>query len=161
MPYLLHKGDILMGLQLRKKLINATTFWYLLKLDKTMSANAAKSKKVQNRNVHKLMKKAYEVPFYRKRFDDNHLTPDDFHCSEDLVKFPLLTKDELRAWMKELYDTHPKERGLLGRYKHERFYRNSIKTLSVTAGARLRQRKLDPYFDVLWIQSFLWKNDHL
>lgn len=110
MPYLLHKGDILMGLQLRKKLINATTFWYLLKLDKTMSANAAKSKKVQNRNVHKLMKKAYEIPFYRKRFDDNHLTPDDFHCSEDLVKFPLLTKDELRAWMKELYDTHPKER---------------------------------------------------
>ena len=70
-----------MGFQIGKKLMNLSTFWYLLKLDKTMSKNPARSKAVQNRNVHKLMKKAYEIPFYRKRFDDNHLTPDDFHCS--------------------------------------------------------------------------------
>ncbi|MFR8549152.1 MAG: hypothetical protein ACLVEV_11085, partial [Lachnospiraceae bacterium] len=99
-----------MGLQLHKKLINASTLWYLLTLDKTMSADEKKSKAIQNRKVHKLMKKAYEIPFYRQRFDQNHLTPDDFFCSEDLVKFPVITKDELRAWMKELYDTHPKER---------------------------------------------------
>ena len=99
-----------MSFQLQKKLMNVFTFWYLLRLDKTMSANPQKAKKQQNRNVHKLMKSAYEIPFYRKRFDENHLTPDDFHCSEDLVKFPVLTKDELRVWMKELYDTHPGER---------------------------------------------------
>jgi phenylacetate-coenzyme A ligase PaaK-like adenylate-forming protein len=58
------------------------------------------------------MKKAYEIPFYRKRFDEHHLTPDDFHCSEDLVKFPVLTKDELRVWMKELYDNNPGKRDL-------------------------------------------------
>lgn len=56
------------------------------------------------------MKKAYEIPFYRKRFEENHLTPDDFHSSEDLVKFPVITKDELRVWMKELYDAHPETR---------------------------------------------------
>lgn len=99
-----------MSFQLQKKLMNVFTFWYLLRLDKTMSANPQKAKKQQNRNVHKLMKSAYEIPFYRKRFDENHLTPDDFHCSEDLSKFPVLTKDELRVWMKELYDTHPEER---------------------------------------------------
>ena len=99
-----------MSFQLQKKLMNVFTFWYLLRLDKTMSANPQKAKKQQNRNVHKLMKSAYEIPFYRKRFDENHLTPDDFHCSEDLAKFPVLTKDELRVWMKELYDTHPEER---------------------------------------------------
>lgn len=99
-----------MSFQLQKKLMNVFTFWYLLRLDKTMSANPQKAKKQQNRNVHKLMKSAYEIPFYRKRFDENHLTPDDFHCSEDLVKFPVLTKDELRVWMKELYDAHPGER---------------------------------------------------
>ena len=99
-----------MSFQLQKKLMNVFTFWYLLRLDKTMSANPQKAKKQQNRNVHKLMKSAYESPFYRKRFDENHLTPDDFHCSEDLAKFPVLTKDELRVWMKELYDTHPEER---------------------------------------------------
>ena len=99
-----------MSFHLQKKLMNVFTFWYLLRLDKTMSANPQKAKKQQNRNVHKLMKSAYEIPFYRKRFDENHLTPDDFHCSEDLAKFPVLTKDELRVWMKELYDTHPEER---------------------------------------------------
>lgn len=99
-----------MSLQIRKKLINATTFWYLLKLDKTMSADPKKARAVQNKNIHRLMKHAYQIPFYRKRFDENGLTPDDFHCSEDLARFPVITKDELRAWMKELYDSHPGER---------------------------------------------------
>jgi phenylacetate-coenzyme A ligase PaaK-like adenylate-forming protein len=99
-----------MGFQLQKKLMNVTTFWYLLGLDKTLSRNPQKARAIQNRNVHKLMKKAYEIPFYRKRFDECHLTPEDFHCREDLAKFPVLTKDELRVWMKELYDQNPDKR---------------------------------------------------
>lgn len=99
-----------MSLHIMKKLTNVNTLWYLLKLDRTMSENPVKSKKTQNKNVHKLMKKAYEIPFYRERFDKCHLTPDDFHCSEDLAKFPVLTKDELRVWMKELYDANPQTR---------------------------------------------------
>lgn len=95
---------------LSKKLTNVSTLFYLLVLDKHVPDNLAKVKKKQNRHVHRLMKRAYEIPFYRARFDANHLTPDDFHSSEDLAKFPVLTKAELRAWMKELYDTHPKER---------------------------------------------------
>ncbi len=95
---------------LSKKLTNVSTLFYLLVLDKHVPDNLAKVKKKQNRHVYKLMKRAYEIPFYRARFDANHLTPDDFHSSEDLAKFPVLTKAELRAWMKELYDTHPKER---------------------------------------------------
>ena len=99
-----------MSLQLKKKLINVSTFYYLLVLDKKFSKNRKKLKEKQNKNVHKLMKAAYEIPFYRQRFDENHLTPDDFHCSEDLVKFPVITKADLRLWMKEMYDTHPKTR---------------------------------------------------
>ncbi len=99
-----------MHFHIPKKLMNATTFWYLLRLDKSCSADPQNAKNVQNHKIHKLMKKAYEIPFYRKRFEENHLTPDDFHCSEDLVKFPVITKDELRVWMKELYDTHPETR---------------------------------------------------
>lgn len=98
-----------MKLQLQKKLGNLTTFYYLMKLDRSFS-NPKKIKETQNRNVHKMMEHAYHIPFYRKRFDENHLTPDDFHSSEDLVKFPVLTKAELRAWMKEMYDTHPDTR---------------------------------------------------
>ncbi len=99
-----------MGFQIQKKLFNVFTFAYLLRLDRKLTGDPAKIRARQNRNVHKLMKCAYEIPFYRKRFDENRLTPDDFHCAEDLAKFPLLTKDELRGWMKELYDTHPESR---------------------------------------------------
>lgn len=99
-----------MNLQLMKKLTNLSTFGYLLVLDKDFSKDPKKIKRKQNRNVHRLMKAAYEIPFYRKRFDENHLTPDDFHCSEDLVKFPVTTKADLRLWMKEMYDTHPETR---------------------------------------------------
>lgn len=105
-----YRGESVMSLQLKKKLTNVSTLYYLLVLDKKFSDDRAKIKKKQNKNVHKVMKAAYEIPFYRKRFDEHHLTPDDFHCSEDLVKFPVLTKAELRAWMKEMYDTHPESR---------------------------------------------------
>ena len=93
-----------------KKLTNVSTLYYLFVLEKHFPDDRKKIKQKQNKNVHKLMKRAYEIPFYRKRFDACHLTPDDFHCSEDLQKFPVLTKAELRAWMKELYDTHPDTR---------------------------------------------------
>ena len=99
-----------MKLQLQKKLINLTTFYYLLVLEKDFSRAPQKRKKKQNKNVYKLMKAAYEIPFYRKRFEEHHLTPEDFHCAEDLAKFPVLTKAELREWMKELYDANPKTR---------------------------------------------------
>lgn len=99
-----------MSLQLMKKLTNLSTFGYLLVLDKDFSKDPKKIKKKQNRNVHRMMKAAYEIPFYRKRFDENDLTPNDFHCSEDLVKFPITTKADVRLWMKEMYDTHPDTR---------------------------------------------------
>ena len=44
----------------------------------------------QNKGVHELMKAAYEIPFYRARFEQSGTTPDDYHCAEDLYKFPLL-----------------------------------------------------------------------
>ena len=72
-----------------KKLTNVSTLYYLFVLEKHFPDDRKKIKQKQNKNVHKLMKRAYEIPFYRKRFDACHLTPDDFHCSEDLQKFPV------------------------------------------------------------------------
>ncbi|MDY3250398.1 MAG: hypothetical protein SOX32_08640 [Candidatus Choladocola sp.] len=99
-----------MGFNLAKKLKNVSTLYYLIVLDKKFSDNRKKVKAKQNRNVHRVMKSAYEIPFYRKRFEENHLTPDDFHCSEDLAKFPVTTKEELRNYMKEMYNAHPETR---------------------------------------------------
>ena len=63
----------------------------------------------QNKGVHELMTAAYEIPFYRARFEESGTTPDDYHCAEDLYKFPLLTKDQLRDWMDEEAQKDPEE----------------------------------------------------
>ncbi len=44
------------------------------------------------------LRHAYEnVPFYRRRFDEAGVHPDDLKSLEDLAKFPFTTKDDLRA----------------------------------------------------------------
>ena len=55
------------------------------------------------------MKRAYEIPFYRKKFDVAGLKPKDIKNREDLVKFPILTKNEIKEWLTPLVDSE-KER---------------------------------------------------
>ena len=94
-----------MGIQ--KKLKNVYTVWYLLTLRRSFDGDPKKIKADQNRKIHKLMKRAYKIPVYREKFEQSGTTPDDYHCSEDLVKFPTLTKPELRLWMQTEWDEHP------------------------------------------------------
>lgn len=96
-------------MSIEKKLVNVYTLYYLMKLKKSFDGDPAKIKADQNKKVHKIMKRAYEIPIYRKKFEESGTTPDDYHCSEDLVKFPLLTKPELRQWMQEEWDNHPEK----------------------------------------------------
>ena len=43
------------------------------------------------------LKHAYEnSPFYRKRFDETEVHPDDLKTLSDLAKFPFTVKDDLR-----------------------------------------------------------------
>lgn len=94
-----------MGIQ--KKLKNLYTVWYLLTLRKTLDGDRSKIKADQNRRIHRLMKRAYEIPVYREKFEKSGTTPDDYHCAEDLVKFPTLTKPELRLWMQKELEDNP------------------------------------------------------
>ena len=55
---------------------NFASFWNLLVLSKNNLFNSAVYKK-QNRKLRKLMKRAYEIPFYRKKFDTAGLKPKD------------------------------------------------------------------------------------
>ena len=93
---------------LKKEFKNVMTLYYLMKLDKKVPTDHKKIKARQNRLVHKTMKRAYDhVPFYRAKFEECGLTPDDFHSAEDLVKFPVMDRAELRKWMQEEFDAHP------------------------------------------------------
>ena len=51
----------------------------------------------QNERLVKQVKNVYDnVPYYRKKMQENGLTPDDIKSVDDLHKLPFLTKDDLR-----------------------------------------------------------------
>ena len=94
---------------IKKEFKNVMTLYYLIKLDKKIPQDLAKAKERQGRKIHKMMKRAYTIPFYRERFESNGLTPDDFHSAEDLVKFPVLNRADLRIWMQGEIEKNPEK----------------------------------------------------
>lgn len=62
---------------------------------------------LQSKRLQKIMKRCYEIPFYRKKFESAGLTPDDIKTEKDLYKFPLTTKQELRDWINEEVKQNP------------------------------------------------------
>lgn len=55
-------------------------------------------KKLQLKQLKDVTKRAYEnVPYYKKRFDEAGIKPEDIETLEDIQKLPLTTKDDLRA----------------------------------------------------------------
>ncbi|MBT3289401.1 MAG: phenylacetate--CoA ligase [Victivallales bacterium] len=54
-------------------------------------------RQVQLTRMRETLERVYErVPFYRKSFDEQGLTPADLTCLEDLAKFPFTLKTDLR-----------------------------------------------------------------
>lgn len=93
---------------IKKEMKNVMTLYYLMKLDKKVPQDKAFIRNRQDRLVHKTMKRAYDhVPYYRKKFEECGLTPEDFRCADDLVKFPVMTRKDLREWMQSEFETHP------------------------------------------------------
>jgi len=87
--------------KLQRKMVNALLFLDLFKMKTKIPKDFRKVKEIQDKRVQKLVKKAYRIPFYRKRFDEAGVKPSDIRTGDDLSRLPLLTKDELRAWMNE------------------------------------------------------------
>ncbi len=71
-------------------------------------AGAGELHAFQRRALAALLRHAYaNVPFYRRRFDDAGLRPDDIRGPEDLVRLPVLTRQEARAAQDERVSTAP------------------------------------------------------
>lgn len=96
-------------MNIQKKMKNVYLLFYLVTLHKSFDGDSAKIKADQNKRIHKMMKRAYKIPVYRQKFEESGTTPDDYHCSEDLVKFPTMSKPELRKWMQDEWDAHPEK----------------------------------------------------
>ena len=53
--------------------------------------------KLQLKRLQKVVKKAYKnVPYYKKRFDDNNIKPEDIKTLKDIEKLPFTSKSDLR-----------------------------------------------------------------
>ena len=93
---------------IKKESKNVMTLYYLMKLDKKVPQDYAKAKACQDKLVHKTMKRAYDhVPYYRAKFDQLGLTPADFNSTEDLAKFPVMTRKDMREWMEDVFKDNP------------------------------------------------------
>ena len=56
----------------------------------------AEIEKLQLERLQKTVKHCMNSAFYRKRFEENGLTPDDIQSLDDLQKIPFTTKQDLR-----------------------------------------------------------------
>ena len=63
---------------------------------------------VQNKRIPEFVNYIYNIPFYRKRFEENGVLPQDISKREDFTKLPPLTKQEYREWL--LQETADKEK---------------------------------------------------
>ena len=64
-------------------------------------------KKVQNKKLKKILKRAYSMELYRKKFEEVNLTPKDILSVDDLHKLPSLTKEEYRDYINEEVRKNP------------------------------------------------------
>jgi len=72
-------------------------------LSKTQWLPRQEINRLQIKNLHILLKHAYEtVPYYRKLFRERNLSPSDIKNIDDLVKIPPLTKADIRNNFEDL-----------------------------------------------------------
>lgn len=86
-------------IELQNKFFNLYCLEGLLRLIWNHSKSAKWQRNLQNQLLQRLMYRAYEVPFYKKRFDQAGIGPDAVKTKKDLAKLPVLTKADYRDWM--------------------------------------------------------------
>lgn len=69
---------------------------YLSDIDRLWSYNEEKLRKFQDKQVRKIVKYAYTVPMYHKKYKKHGIHPNDVKGIKDLKKLPFITKDDLR-----------------------------------------------------------------
>ena len=103
---------------IQKKMMNGYIAKDLTQMVHEVPKNFSRVMDMQCERVQKLAKRAYRIPFYRERFEACGCTPDDFHSAEDLAKFPVMTRADLRTWMQEVLKDYDEASGQQSAQKH-------------------------------------------
>lgn len=84
------------------------TLAHLAELDRTQWASLDELNRIQQVELGKLLRHAYEsTPYYRRRFDEMSVHPHDIDRVEDLTKLPLMTRDEATDTLEERTSRKP------------------------------------------------------
>ena len=75
--------------KLERKLVNVLLFFDLFKMKTKIPEDFSGVMRTQDKRVRKLVKRAYEIPFYRKRFDEAGVKPEDIRTA-NIVESALL-----------------------------------------------------------------------
>ena len=79
---------------------------YVEEFEKTQWLPAQEMQKIQWQKVKTILEHAYlNVPYYRKKFTEAGITHQDINTPHDLLKIPLLTKDDIRENFNDLLST--------------------------------------------------------
>jgi phenylacetate-CoA ligase len=72
--------------------------YYFYELGRNLHTDHHRLLEMETKRMRSAIKHAYEhVPFYRRKFDEARIKPDDVKSVEDLSKIPVTTKTELQA----------------------------------------------------------------
>lgn len=85
--------------KIQDKLFNVYCLYDVIMMYIHVHLSSKTQRKIQNRKLRRLIKMAYRNPFYKVRFDQAGVKPEDIKTKEDLKKLPILTKSEYREWM--------------------------------------------------------------
>lgn len=76
---------------------------YYAELERSQYLPAEEIRGIQLVRLNALLNHAYDnVPYYRRRFSEAGLKPSDIKTTDDLVKLPILTKEDVRANFRDL-----------------------------------------------------------
>lgn len=69
---------------------------YLSDINRIWNFNSEQLKKYQDKSFRKIVKYAYTVPLYNKKYKECNIRPDDIKGIDDIDKLPIITKDDLK-----------------------------------------------------------------
>lgn len=69
---------------------------YLSDLDRVWHIDYEQLKKYQNKSLRSIVKYAYTVPLYHKKYKEHGVHPNDINGIDDIRKLPFITKNDLR-----------------------------------------------------------------
>lgn len=73
---------------------------------------AERARAYQLEQLRRLVKLAYQTPFYRRAFDTVGFRPEDLRSLEDMARLPSIDKDTLRAHLEEMCAVSPRAPGV-------------------------------------------------